>query len=62
VEARGTGVDSVIAVPTGGGVMFGRHQEDTAAGATIAFDRPGPSYTIRVISGPADFTLNCHLT
>ncbi len=62
LEARGTGVVSVNAVPTGGGVMFGRLQEDTATGAAIAFDRPGPSYTIKVVSGPGDVTLNCHLT
>ena len=62
LEARGTGVVSVSAVPTGGGVMFGRLQEDTETGAAIAFDRPGPSYTITVISGPGDFTLDCHLS
>jgi hypothetical protein len=62
LEARGAGVVSVHAVPTGGGVMFGRLQEDTAAGAAIAFDRPGPSYTVTVISGPGDFTLNYKLT
>jgi hypothetical protein len=62
VEARGPVVVRVNVWPTGGGMMIKTEQGDTEHGAAYAFDRPGPSYKVKVTSGPEDFDFNVVLT